>query len=69
MSEQNKVIVCRYWEAANHHEANGMREVLATDYVHHDPSLPFSININITVAVNTLVTEAVSNFVSRVLGM
>ncbi len=39
-TEENKTIVRRYWEAANRHETNGMREVLATDYVHHDPSLP-----------------------------
>ncbi len=40
MSEENKAVARRYWEAGNRHDTNGMREVLATDYVHHDPNLP-----------------------------
>ena len=40
MSEENKAVARRYWGAANSHDGNQMREVLATDYVHHDPGLP-----------------------------
>ena len=40
MSEENKAVARRYWDGANNHDGNEMREVLAADYIHHDPGLP-----------------------------
>ena len=40
MSEQNIAVALKYWNAANSHDPDGMKAVLATDYVHHDPNLP-----------------------------
>ena len=40
MSEENKVIVRKYWDAANRHDVDGMRDALTENYVHHDTSLP-----------------------------
>ena len=40
MSEETQSVVRRYWGAANTHDGNAMRDVLADDYVPHDPGLP-----------------------------
>ena len=39
MSEESMAVARRYWEAANSHDGNQMREVLTMDYIHHDPGL------------------------------
>ena len=40
MSEENKAIVRKYWDAGNRHDVDGMRAALTENYVHHDPNLP-----------------------------
>ncbi len=40
MSEESLAVVRRYWGAANNHSADEIRDVLAADYIHHDPGLP-----------------------------
>ena len=39
-TEQNKALVRRWFEMANSHDFSNVYEVCASDYVHHDPSLP-----------------------------
>jgi hypothetical protein len=40
MSEQAKTLVRTYLDAANSHEPEKWRDILASNYVHHDPNLP-----------------------------
>ena len=40
MSETTIAAVRRYWDAANSHDGNRLRDALAPDHVHHDPGLP-----------------------------
>ena len=40
MSEENKAIVRKYWDAANSHDMDTIRDTLTEGYVHHDPNLP-----------------------------
>ena len=40
MSEQAKTLVRTYLDAANSHEPEKWRDILAPDYLHHDPNLP-----------------------------
>ena len=40
MSEENKAIVLKYWDAANSHDMDTIRATLTEGYIHHDPNLP-----------------------------
>ena len=40
MSEANKAVVQSYIEACNVHDLSRWDQVLAPDYIHHDPNLP-----------------------------
>ena len=40
MSEENKAVVRRFWEAFNSHNLDGWDEVCAANFMNHDPGLP-----------------------------
>ena len=40
MSEENKAVVRRFWEAFNSHNLDGWDEVCTASFMNHDPGLP-----------------------------
>ena len=40
MSEENKAVVRRFWEAFNSHNLDGWDESCAANFINHDPGLP-----------------------------
>jgi len=40
MSDENKAVVRRFWEAFNSHNLDGWDEICSANFINHDPGLP-----------------------------